>query len=176
MVLSLMGHQNLNDEIMLNERGEFYAYTAEFTPNRPIFVLMKCKANKNRPVEQLPVLGSEVNVLFQFDGFNQARACSVVTAKLHGLIDPRVNWCPQVETHLGLPNVSIQEFEEICSEKAVDRLVTTCVKACLKDEMFLDLVEGSIVAVTTNDGKYGLFLLEEISSESILVAACHIQF
>jgi hypothetical protein len=175
MVLSLMGHQNLSDEIILAERGEFYAYTAEFTPDRPVFVLMKCKANKNRPVEQLPVLGSEANVLFQFDGFNQARACSVETAKLQGLIDPRVNWQSWVETHLGLPNISTREFERICSQKDVDRLVTTCMEVCSKEEKFLDLAEGSIVAVATSDGKYGLFLLEEISSESILIAAGHVR-
>ncbi|MEX0910332.1 MAG: hypothetical protein WDZ73_01085 [Candidatus Paceibacterota bacterium] len=170
-----MGHKNLSDEIMPAEQGEFYAYTAEFTPDRPVFVLMKCKSNKNRPIEQLSELGSEANMLFQFLDFNQASVCSVETAKLEGLIDLQVDWHPSAETCLGLPDIHIEEFQEVCSRKDVARLVAICSSVCSEQGRLVDLNEGSIVAVATNDGKYGLFLLEEIYSESIRIAACHIR-
>ena len=55
----------LSDKVISAEQGEFYAYTSVFTRECPLYALLKCKANKDRPITAAEDLGPEANLLFQ---------------------------------------------------------------------------------------------------------------
>lgn len=151
-----IGDVILSEKIIPAEPGEFYDYTSEFTIERPVFVLMKCKANKARPVEQLPDLGSEANILFCFDDPDKVSAHSIG------------------ETFLGHSNITFDDFHTIRSGKDTEILVGVCQKACSGNSAAIDLREGSIIAIMTAGNKYGMFLVQEMTPESFQIVACHI--
>lgn len=172
-MLATEGRIILSDEIIPAEVGEFYNYTSEFTTERPVFALMKCKANKNRPVEQLPELGAEANIFFCFDGTTQVRACSIRTAHSLGLLDCQVNGESFDKTLLGSTKVDIEDFHDIRSNKDVKTLMEVCQRTCNNSEAIIELGKGSIVAMMNDRGKYGMFLVQEMTPESVQIMACH---
>ncbi|PIP73099.1 MAG: hypothetical protein COW88_03025 [Candidatus Lloydbacteria bacterium CG22_combo_CG10-13_8_21_14_all_47_15] len=164
----------LSDRVIPAEPGEFYSYTSEFTAERPVFVLMKCKANKNRPIEQLPNLFSEANIFFQFGDSTQAMAHSIKNARALSFLDSFADEKTLCETWLALSKITVEEFYEIHSCKDAAKLVDVCREACLRRQAVVQLKEGSIIAMMTSGGKYGVFLVQEMTSVSIQVVACHI--
>lgn len=171
---SVMEQTVLSDRIIPAARGEFYFYSSEFSLERPVFVLMKCKANKNRPVEQLPNLKSEANVLFQFGNPFQATAYSIKSAHSFDLLDYAVKKEDFGETWLALSKVTAEKFEDICSRKDTATLIRECEEACSKRNEVVELSENSIVAMMTDSGKYGMFLVQDISATTIQIISCHI--
>jgi len=163
----------LSDMVIPAKPGEFYAYTSEFTAERPIFVFMKCKANKNRPIEQLPNIGSEANILFQFGDSYRAKAHSIRAAHTRDLLGPLVGKLFG-ETWLASSKITAEKFYEIHSHKDVEKLVKICREACSRHEDVVELKEGSIIAVMTDAGKYGMFLVQRMTPVSIQITACHI--
>lgn len=167
-------HTILSDMIIPAKSGEFYSYTSEFTPERPIFVFMKCKANKNRPIEQLPNLGLEANILFELGNSSLAKVYSVRAACANGLLGNLDGEKLFGETWLASLSITAEEFSKIYTRKDVGKLVETCRKACSRHEVVVGVCEGSIVAVMTDLNKYGMFLVQQITPTSIRVVACHI--
>ena len=167
-------HAILSDRVIPAESGEFYSYTSEFTTERPVFALMKCKANKNRPIEQLTDISFEASIFFQFCDSTQAKAHSIKAARALGFLGSYADEKTIGETWLALSEVTTEEFYEIHSHKDVEKLVKACREACFKRQVVVELNEGSIVTMTINNSKYGMFLVQEITSVSIRVAACHI--
>lgn len=163
-----------NDMIIPAQPGEFYSYASEFTAERPVLALMKCKSSKSRPIKQLPDLGPEANIFFQFGDSNQVRAHSIKTAHAFGLLDSLAVENPFGETWLATAHITVEEFYEIHSCKDVETLVNACQEACFERKVVVEMNEGSIVAIMTSGGKYGMFLVQEITSVSIQVVACHI--
>lgn len=164
----------LSDMIIPAKLGEFYSYTSEFTAKRPIFVFMKCKANKNRPIKQLPNLGSEANIFFQFGDPIRASAHSIRSAHSLGLLGSPAGERLFGETWLASSNVVADEFYEIHSHKDVGELVKKCQEACSEHETVVELNRGSIIAAMTSQGKYGMFQVQNITPLSIQIVACHI--
>lgn len=164
----------LSDLVIPAVPGEYYAYSSEFTEERPLYVLMKCKANKNRLIAAAGDLGHEANLLFLFGSPNQIQVCAVRTAHASGLLGDSVNGESFGETWVAPAGITAEEFYELRSRKDVTALVETCQAACLEHEVSIALELGSIVAMMTDRGKYGLFFVKGITRTSIWIDACHI--
>jgi len=153
--------------------GEYYAYLHEFTKERPVFALLKCKANKARPVEEAAELGMEANAFFQITDTN-TKVLSIKAADAYGLLD-----CVGIsdlfgETWFAPVKLTPKEFHEFRACKDAIALVEMCQEACSERGVVVDLKESSVVAMMTEHGKYGMFVVQEINSTSIQIAACHI--
>jgi len=154
--------------------GEYYSYSSEFTEGRPLYALLKCKANKARPIEDAEELGCEVNLLFLFNGSTQIRVCAVRAAHASGLLGHSVAGKSFGETWIAPAGITAEDFYEFRSRKDVATLVKTCQTACSKHEMSAVLNPGTVIAMMTSGVKYGLFLVKGITSTSIQIDACHI--
>lgn len=168
-------HQGiLSDRVIPAVPGEYYAYSSEFTEERPLYALMKCKANKNRPIAAAGDLGHEVNLIFMFGSPNQVRVCAVREAHTFGLLGNSVNGESFGETWIAPAGITIENFYELRSRKDVMALVETCQAACSGRDMSIALEPGAIIAMMTDGGKYGMFLVKGLTQTSIWIDACHI--
>ena len=155
--------------------GEYYAYSSEFTEERPLYALMKCKANKARPIAAAVDLGHEVNLLFLFGspGPVQVQVCAVRTAQASGLLGDSVSESFG-ETWIAPAGITAEDFYELRSRKDVVALVEVCQTAHSKCEVIIALDLGAVIAIMTDGGKYGMFLVKRLTSTSIQIDACHI--
>ena len=154
--------------------GEYYTYSSEFTDERPLYVLLKCKSNKSRPVADAGSLGREANMLFLLNDWTQAQVYSIKEAYSLGLLGDAVNAQLFDDTWVACAGITDDYFYDIRSRKDVAMLVETCKKACSEHSVSVPLSQGSIIAVMTSGGKYGLFLVKELTPTSIQIDACHI--
>lgn len=154
--------------------GEFYAYSAEFMAERPLYALMKCKANKARPRDAAAELGSEANLLFLLGDVNQIQVCAVGLAHSLGLLGGTVSSETFGENWIALAGITVEKFLEISSCGDVGALTKICRVACAERETSLLLTPGTVAAVMTSGGKYGLFYVKELTLTSIKIDACHI--
>ncbi len=154
--------------------GEYYAYSSEFTEERPLYALMKCKANKDRPIAAARDLGHEVNLLFLFGSPIQVQVCAVRSAQASGLLGDSVNSESFGETWIAPAGITVEDFYELRSRKDVVALVETCQTACSKREVSIALDPGAIIAMMTDGGKYGMFFVMGLTPTSIQIDACHI--
>ena len=154
--------------------GEYYAYSSEFTEERPMYALMKCKANKERPIAAAKDLGYEVNLFFLF-GSPHVQVCSIRMAHAFGLLGDSVNSESFGETWIAPAGITVETFYELRSQKDVVMLAETCRAACFKSrEVFITLDPGMVIAMMTDGGKYGLFFVKGFTPTSIQIDACHI--
>lgn len=163
----------LSEGIIPAVPGEFYSYSSEFTEEKPLYVLMKCKANKARAIAAAEKLGREANLVFQFNGPNKARARSIAEhaeGPLRNLMDVNLFG----ETWIAVTSLLLGEFSNIRLQRDVTTLVEVCKLACSSRESSLELYPGAIIAMMTDGGKYGLFLVKQLTSRSIQIDACHI--
>lgn len=168
-------HQEiLSDLVIPAVPGEYYAYSSEFTKERPLYALMKCKANKSRPIAVAGDLGHEVNLLFLFGNPNQVQVCAVRVAHTSGLLGDSINGESFGETWIALAGITVESFYKLCLRNDVTELVKTCQAACSEREMSIVLEPGAVIAMMTDGGKYGLFFVKELTQTSILIDACHI--
>ena len=133
---------------------------------------MDCKANKSRTIEQVSDLGREAHLLFEFDGTAFARVSSIKTAQAAGLLG-HVK-AEFDEARVAPANIAIEDFYTLCAQRDSAKLVDICMTACLKCETSAEVASRNIVAVVTNAGKFGLFLVKTTASKSISVDACHV--
>ncbi len=166
--------QQGSDLVISAVAGEFYAYSAEFTGERPLYALMKCKSNKSRPRAAAGELGDEANLLFLFGDLAQVQVCAVEMAQTLGLLGDIVDGKPFGETWMAPAAISTERFHEIRSQKDVEVLVKICQAACVEREKSLLLAPGTVTAVMTGAGKYGLFFVTDLTQTSIKIDACHI--
>lgn len=160
MVAVATHQQGLSEAIMPAEKGEFYAYSALFSNERPVYCLLKCKSNKARPFDQVSILGNEANLIFGFD---------------HGRITVTpINGNGLSETSVAIANISTDEFHKIRTAKDLVALMEACDKAHRKTSTSIELEQDMIFAVMTNTGKYGLVQVKDISATQIVIDACHI--
>jgi hypothetical protein len=154
--------------------GEFYAYSAEITGERPLYALMKCKANKARPLATISDLGREANLLFLFGDLKQVQICAVEAAQTFGLLGDDASSTSFDKTWVAPAGITVEHFDEIRSRKDVAELVKICQTACSGRETSLMLESNSVIAVMTDAGKYGLFFAREITPAAVPIEACHI--
>ena len=154
--------------------GEYYVYSSEFTEERPLYAFMKCKANKNHTLAAVGDLGHEANLLFLFGSLTKVQVCSVRTAHASGLLGDSINSESFGETWVAPAGITTEDFYKLRSRKDVVGLVETCCAACSQRETSIALESGAVVAMMTDGGKYGLFLVKELTPTSIQIDACHI--
>lgn len=164
----------LSETLLPAIKGEFYDYDYKFLSARPVFALLKCKSQKGRPIEQLSNLGPEANILFCFGKKSQVSAHSINFANELNMLSCTFENDFFGKTYLGATSITLDEFNSIRNEEDVATLVAICKEACSKKLSSIELKEGSLFAVTTDTGKYGLFSVQTISDDSVLISACHI--
>src|SRR5262249_2556237 len=140
--------------------GEFYAYPADFTRDRPLFPLMKCRANKSWTASEAVRLGREANLFFRFGTDGRAHACSIKTAQARGLLGP-VNGDPFVETWVAPIAMTAEEFYGVSAQRTPAMLADICREACVHRGASVELEQGVVVAMMTETSKFGLFLVTE---------------
>lgn len=152
--------------------GEYYAYSSGFTAERPIYALMKCKASKSHEIDDMEVLGNEANLFFEFG--DSPRVHGVKVACLLGLLGGSINNELLDDAWVARVDISADAFYELRSRKDGVALADFCRSACSRRETSVSLKQEDVVAVVTSRGKYGLFLVKELTQDSMEVDACHI--
>lgn len=161
-----------SDLVVPAVRGEFYKYSSTFTEGRPLYVFMKCKSNKDRMLASAAELGSECNLVFLLG--DRQHVCSIRTAHASGLLGDSVSGESFGETWIAVAGISPEDFYKLRSEKNVEALTSICHEACAKRETSMALEPGLVVAMMTDVGKYGMFLVKELAPAGIEIDACHI--
>lgn len=169
---SVEQHQlTLSQGIMPAVRGEFYSYSAVFTEERPIYALMKCKSNKSRPIDDVSDLGHEASALFLFSE-QGSQILSIKEANNLGLLRGTKMPTTLDDLLLAPTTLTAEQFTKLRIGKKTGMLVNA---AKLADRhIAVELYEGLVVAMVTTSGKYGMFLVEEVTSSSVQIEACHI--
>lgn len=165
---------SLSEQIMPAVRGEFYGYTSEFSIDRPLYFLMKCKSNKARPITtDRDQMLQELDLTFTFG--DSVSLCSPNSAPSVRLLDNvldeeslrRLN-----ETEIR-SNVSPEDFYRCIDARSEAMLVETfCASGASKTTVLLS--EGMTLAIRTASNKYGLVLVGELMSSTCKIEACHI--
>lgn len=163
----------LSQGIIPAVRGEYYSYSSVFTEERPLYSLMKCKSNKARLISEVPNLGSEVNAFFHFERENP-RILSIKEASTLGLLEGVPSKRPFGDIWFAPTNLTAEQFMKLRANRETEELVRTCQEALTDCQVSTELHEELVVALMTADGKYGMFLVEEITIFSIQIEACHI--
>lgn len=154
-------------------RGEYYSYSSVFTEERPLYALMKCKSNKSRPISEVPNLGSEVNALFHF-GLENLEILSIKEASTLGLLDGILPKDPFGDIWFAPTTLTAEQYIKLRAGKKTEELVRVCQYALTNRQVSTELHEELVVALMTDSGKYGMFLVEEITISSIRIEACHV--
>lgn len=161
----------LSESIIPATRGTFYVYQSLFTDSDPLYAFLDCKANKRRPVEQINDLGREVHVHFEFDGVTGVHVSSVKAALAAGKLG-EVN-AEFDDVYVATADLAIEDFYALCARRDSAKLIELCESACSRRETSLRATPEMIVAFMTSGGKFGLFLVKEITLKSVGIEACH---
>lgn len=172
--LSVLQHQTaLNQGVMPAVQGEYYSYPSLFTKEQPLFALMKCKSNKVRKISEISTLGVEINAFFQCYEENP-QILSIKEANALGLLGSTKIKDVFDDIRFAPTDLTDEQFLELRDSKETTVLVSACEKVSHELRNVVDLHEGLVVAFKTSGGKYGMFLVEEITFSSIQIEACHI--
>ena len=160
----------LSQKIIPAVPGEYYSYSSVFTKDRPLYALMKCKSNKARLISEAPNLGSEVNAFFQFERDNPW-ILSIKEVEALGLLGSAQSFSNIWFTPT---KITAKEFIKLRADKNTQELVGVCQETLTNRQVATELHEELVVALMTDGGKYGMFLVEEITISLIRIEACHI--
>ncbi|MDQ5957165.1 MAG: hypothetical protein QG614_140 [Patescibacteria group bacterium] len=163
----------LSEALISAVEGEFYNYDYKFVLSRPVFALLKCKSNKGRPVKSLADLGTEANMLFMFGDGTTAEVWPVQLANSAGVLGSKFNEEHFGNTYVGITDLSGEQFHAIRDEQDTHIMVMNCRCFCNADEK-ITVKQGDVFAAMTDSGKYGLFHVQEVGSDHVLINACHI--
>ncbi len=164
----------LSQGIIPAVRGEYYSYASVFTEERPLYALMKCKSNKARLIGELSVLGPEATAFFQFNGAGP-RILSLKKAFASGLLESMQPTGAFGDVWFAPTTLTAEQFMKLWTSKKTGDLVSACQHALSGRQVTTELREELVVAMMTDSGKYGMFLVEEVTMSSVLIEACHIQ-
>jgi len=153
--------------------GEYYSYASVITYERPLYALMKCKSNKSRMIREASDLGSELNAFFQFDE-DLPRILSVNEASALGLLEDADLSGHSNDIWFAPTDLSVEQFMNLRDSRIPAELARACQNFLIDRETATELFEGLVVAFMTDNGKYGMFAVEEITSFSIMIEACHV--
>ena len=172
--LSVLQHQmTLSQGVIPAVRGEYYSYPSLFTKEQPLFALMKCKSNKVRRLSEISTLGTQINAFFQCEEKN-SQVLSIKAAKDLGLLGTTRMKDAFDDIWFAPTNLSAEQFIGLRDTKETMFLVSACREALIERQIVLDIYEGLVVAFMTRGGKYGMFLVEDITFSSIQIEACHV--
>ncbi len=160
------------DPVFPAVRNEFYSYRQMFSEESPIGYLMKCRANKGRPMGHVEYIDEQIDLVFFFDG--QITVCSPRAQRSERLLDGILSDSNKLgRTTLSAFYMKPEEFYRIRSSQDGQGLAQIC-RASQLQRHSLTLSVDTVFAAMTESGKYGLFLVKELTSSSITVDACHI--
>lgn len=153
--------------------GEFYNYATEFSIDRPLGYLMKCKANKNRPVSEAPHIDQHIDLVFTFH--NGVRVCSPNSAPSVKLLGDIANGDLK-QTLIGRANINEALFNEMRRVRSGEALMSLCFRTADKESLELSVgtIFAVVTAVLTDSRKFGLFRVKELTPSSVKLDACHI--
>ena len=163
----------LSQGIIPAVRGEYYSYSSVFTEGRQLYSLMKCKSNKARLISEISNLGSEVNAYIHLDCENP-RILSIKEASTIGLLEGIVSKDHFGDIWFAPTNITAEQFMKLRADRKTEELVRACQEALTDRQVSTELHEGLVVALMTAEGKYGMFLVEELTIFSVQIEACHI--
>ncbi|OGE81856.1 MAG: hypothetical protein A3E98_03145 [Candidatus Doudnabacteria bacterium RIFCSPHIGHO2_12_FULL_48_11] len=162
-----------SEAVIPSVRGEFYNYTAVFTPARPLAYLMKCKANKDRPLHFAEDHVDELDLVVVFE--NSVRLLSPNTPPAIELLGDLVTRENLRNTWIAPVEITPEVFNLIRQQKDRAALKLICrASASISRASYALLQQGVIVAVSTESRKYGLLHVKEVSPASVKIDACHI--
>ena len=162
-----------SDPVIPAMRGKFYSYSALFTPDRPFGFLMDCKANKSRPIMDIASYSHEHDLTFLFAG--SVSVCSPNAAPSIRLLDNLIATDKINQTSIiARPDITKDAFEALRQKKDVDALAATCRYIMPRNSAAVALSTETIFAVITKSGKYGLFMVKELTPTSLRIDAAHV--
>jgi hypothetical protein len=162
-----------SEDVLPAVQGEFYSYTSDFSKDRPLYFLMKCKANKSRPLNTDVIhIVQELDLTFVFG--NEVILCSPNSAPSVELLGSVVA-DPQKLNHseIRVANITEDTFYDCYHEKKESFLIDIH-QTSRVNESSIVLSSGLILSVKTGSGKYGLILVKELTPSTCKVDACHI--
>jgi hypothetical protein len=161
------------DPVIPAVRGKFYSYSALFTPDRPVGFMMDCKANKSRPIMDIADYAREHDLTFVFAG--SVSVCSPNAALSIRLLGDIVATDEIKETSIiARPDIAEDAFYALRQQKDGQALAAVCRQMMPRNSAVVALSTGTIFAVITKSGKYGLFLVKELTPTSLKTDAAHI--
>lgn len=160
------------EPVIPSVRGEFYSYSTQFSVDRPLAYLMKCKANKARPINEAELINHEIDLAFVFG--NPVLACTPKALEFAELVGDRVIAEDLVRTMIAPAGITEERFYQLRQQKDGETVKQVCREAAQDAETAIALSQGMILSVATESGKYGLLLVKEITVSSVKVDACHI--
>lgn len=162
-----------SEHVMPAVQGEFYSYTSDFSKDRPLYFLMKCKANKSRPLTMdVGHIVQELDLTFVFG--NEVILCSPnSTPSVELLRSVMVD--PQELNHSEIRAATITEdtFYD-CYHGKKESFLVDIHRTSGVSESSVVLSSGLILSVKTDLGKYGLILIKELTPSTCEIDACHI--
>lgn len=161
------------DPVIPAVRGQFYSYSALFTPDRPVGFLMDCRANKGRPIMDIADYAHEHDLTFVFTG--NVSVCSPNAAPSIRLLGDLIATDEINETSIiARPDIAEDAFYTLRQKKDGQALAAACRQMMPRNSAVVALSTGTIFAVITKSGKYGLFLVKELTPTSLKTDAAHI--
>jgi hypothetical protein len=154
-------------------RGEYYNYTARFSTVRPLYCLIKCKANKDWQLSDVESVVNEIDVVFVFGATVQVCSPNSTASLLNPLGDIFIHE-ELNSTKIARANITAERFCQLREQKDGPTLAEVCRKSVAQNDEVVDLNEGAVIAMVTASGKYGLFLVRELTPSSLKIHACHI--
>jgi len=130
------------------EVAEYYSYRAVATAQRPVFALLKCKANKMRPVDE--EFGEECSFVHMGE---------MEITSLGGV-------------HFGRLNMTPSRFQDIRCGLNSGRVIEVC-EQVRNWQVAQKLHVGDVFALKTDAGKAGLMYIEGLGDNHVQLAACH---
>lgn len=165
----------LSEQVMPAVKGEFYRYTSDFSVERPLYFLMKCKSNKARSATtDIEKTLQELDLTFIFGDRvllcspNSAPSIGLLRNVLEDTVSRRLN-----ETEIRLSNMSDEAFYR-CLNARSEALLVDAFRASGASESTVVLSEGMTLAVRTGSNKYGLIRIKYLTVSTCSVEACHI--
>jgi len=153
-------------------RGEYYNYTAQFSTVRPLYCLLKCKSNKDWQLSDADRLIDQIDMVFTFG--DTVQVCSPNTPPSVELLGNLFTPEELNTTRIARANVTAEQFYQLREQKDGPTLAEVSRKSVEQNDEVVDLNEGAVVAVVTASGKYGLFLVKELTPSALKIHACHI--
>ena len=173
VVLSANRGARLSEQVIPAVRGEFYSYTSDFSKDRPLYFLMKCRANKCRSLTtDVKHIVQELDLTFVFG--NEVILCSPNSAPSVELLR-NVMVAPEELNHSEIRAATVTEdiFYDCYYEKKESFLVDIHRTSGVSESSVV-LSSGLILSIKTDSGKYGLILVRELTPFTCEIDACHI--
>jgi hypothetical protein len=165
---------SLSEEIMPAVKGEFYRYTSDFSVEKPLYFLMKCKSQKARSTTNIENVLQELDLTFIFG--DRVSLCSPNSVPSIGLLSNVLEGASLRslnETEIRQSNMSLKAFYS-CLDARSEALLADAFHASGASASTVLLSEGMTLTVRTTSNKYGLILVKELTASTCRVEACHI--